>query len=380
MKIAILGTRGIPNNYGGFEQFAEYISVGLAELGHDVTVYNPHFHSYTGDSFKGVKIQRINSPEEKIGSIGNFIYDYRSLKHALAQNFDLIYEAGYGTASPSYFLLKDETVPVLTNMDGLEWKRSKWNFITKRLMRYFEKLAIQKSHYLIADNTGIQQYYKDYHNAESIYLPYGADAVYQFDVDVPAVYNLAQDSYLMLVARLEPENNITMILDGYVKSGTSYPFIVIGNHNNKYGAYLKDRYKSNDVRFLGGIYDKAKLDSLRCFAKAYFHGHSVGGTNPSLLEAMASRAFIFAHDNDFNKGVLEANAIYFSSSESLAAKITNIKALSNAHREGYLQGNVHKILNYYNWKRVIKLHEEVFTNILEGKKQIASSNHQKQLL
>lgn len=377
MRIAILGTRGIPNNYGGFEQFAEYISVGLAELGHEVTVYNPHFHPYTGSSFKGVKIQRIGSPEQTIGSMGNIIYDYRSLRHALTQNFDIIYEAGYGTASPSYFLLNDRSAPVLTNMDGLEWKRSKWNFITKRLMRHFEKLAIKKSHYLIADNIGIQQYYKDNHNIESIYLPYGADAVYEFNNDVPASYDLHPDKYFMLVARLEPENNVGMILDGYLGSGSSYPFMVIGNHNNKYGAYLKERYKNSNIRFAGGVYDKGKLDSLRCHAKAYFHGHSVGGTNPSLLEAMASRSFIFAHDNDFNKGVLEANAIYFSSSQQLAELIVNMETLSANHKERFLEGNLHKILNYYNWKRVIKLHEAVFADILAGRKKITRSVHPK---
>ncbi|PSL48934.1 glycosyltransferase involved in cell wall biosynthesis [Chitinophaga niastensis] len=366
MKIAILGTRGIPNNYGGFEQFAEYISVGLVELGHNVTVYNPHFHSYQEDTFKGVKIQKIKSPEQTIGSMGNFIYDYRSLKHALAQDFDLIYEAGYGTASPSYFLLKNSTVPVLTNMDGLEWKRSKWNFITRRLMRYFEKLAIKKSHYLIADNIGIQQYYKETFNADTIYLPYGADAVLAYDEQALTEFNLQMNDYFILIARLEPENNITMILDAYLDSGHPSPFIVIGNHQSKYGKYLQANYPHKNIRFLGGIYDKQKLDSLRYYSKAYMHGHSVGGTNPSLLEAMASDAFIFAHGNNFNKGVLDSNAIYFTSREQLAAALSDADELANKHKASFLLGNKDKINNNYNWNRVIKLHEEVFVDILEG--------------
>lgn len=366
MKIAILGTRGIPNNYGGFEQFAEYISVGLVALGHEVTVYNPHFHDYQEATFKGVKIQRINSPEQRVGAVGNFVYDYRSLKHALTQDFDIIYEAGYGTASPSYFLLKNSKVPVLTNMDGLEWKRSKWNMITRRLMRYFEKLAIKKSHYLIADNIGIQQYYKDSHNADTIYLPYGADAVDTYDEQILKEYNVTTNNYFILIARLEPENNITMILDGYLESGNSYPFLVIGNHLSKYGNFLKERYQGKNIRFVGGVYDKQKLDSLRCYSRAYMHGHSVGGTNPSLLEAMASNAFIFAHGNNFNKRVLDDNAIYFTSSSELGAAIANIEELAKTNKSTFLAGNNNKIKNYYNWERVIKLHEEVFVDVIAG--------------
>ena len=102
MKIAILGTRGIPNNYGGFEQFAEHLSIGLVQKGHDVTVYNPHFHPYNIPEFKGVTIIKIESPEKKLGSAGNFIYDYRCLKDAMYKKFDIIYEAGYATCSPFF--------------------------------------------------------------------------------------------------------------------------------------------------------------------------------------------------------------------------------------------------------------------------------------
>src|SRR5215216_3264604 len=124
MRIAILGTRGIPNNYGGFEQFAEYISIGLAKKGHDVTVYNPKFHPYKEAEFKGVNIIKVYSPEEKLGSVGNFIYDYNCLKDAKQRNFDVIYEAGYATCSPFFYLLKSKKSKLIINMDGIEWKRS----------------------------------------------------------------------------------------------------------------------------------------------------------------------------------------------------------------------------------------------------------------
>ena len=200
MKIAILGTRGIPNNYGGFEQFAEYISVGLVKKGHQVTVYNPHFHPYGEATFNGVSIIKINSPEDKIGAAGNFIYDYRCLKDAIRRDFDIIYEAGYGTCSPFFYLVRGHEARLITNMDGLEWKRSKWNYVTRQLMKYFEYLAVKKSHYLISDNLGIKEYYKNNFNKDSFYLAYGADPIDVPDIDVLNNYHLKKKDYLMLIA------------------------------------------------------------------------------------------------------------------------------------------------------------------------------------
>ena len=139
MKIAFVSTRGIPNNYGGFEQFAEYISVGLVARGHDVTVYSPHFHPYKESSYKGVKIKHIYSPEKWMGSsVGSFFYDFSSLRDALKnENFDIFYEAGYTSIIPAYiwFNIKNRKNPiVVTNMDGLEYKRSKFNPLVQKFI------------------------------------------------------------------------------------------------------------------------------------------------------------------------------------------------------------------------------------------------------
>jgi len=145
-----------------------------------------------------------------------------------------------------------------------------------------------------------------------------------------------------------------MILDGYLLSEhTNRPFIVIGNFNNKYGQYLMQKYKKTSVCFIGSIYDKIVLDSLRHYARIYFHGHSVGGTNPSLLEAMASQAFIAAHDNEFNRSVCESNAIYFSSKEDAA---TLIKVYESGHEDEILrfkQNNLNLIEAKYKWECII---------------------------
>lgn len=366
MRIAILGTRGIPNNYGGFEQFAQYISVGLTKKGHEVTVYNPHFHPYQEDTFNNVTIRRCYSPEHIMGASANFIYDYLCLKDALEQNFDIIYEAGYHSNAPSYYLMKGRKKPILiTNMDGLEWKRSKWNFVTRQFIKYLEKLAVKKSPYIIADNIGIQMYYKDKYNIEPFLIEYGADKVESFDPKDLQPLALTPQNYYLLISRLEPENNIEMILNGYIASKSKFPFIVIGNDKTKYGNELALKYSDTGVRFIGSIYDISILNNLRHFSLAYFHGHTVGGTNPSLLEAMASRCVIVAHNNIFNKSVLNGGGIYFKTEKDITAIINKNSFNNKEYRESLINTNLREVLLKYNWSTIIDQHEELFIKIMK---------------
>lgn len=371
MRIAILGTRGIPNNYGGFEQFAEFISVGLVKKGHDVTVYNPHYHSYDCNEFKGVKIIKVKNAEQRIGAAGNFLYDYRCLKDAAQRNFDIVYEAGYATCSPFFYTLKGTRTKLITNMDGIEWMRAKWSFFEKRLMKYLESLAVRRSHYIISDNPGIQHYYKEKFNKDSFFIPYGADLSLNPDKKDLERFNVKPANYFMLIARMEPENNIDIVLQAYKQSGRTEPFLVIGNHEIKYGRALHKKYNSGPIRFLGSIYNKKILDSLRHFCKAYLHGHSVGGTNPSLLEAMASSAFIIAHKNPFNASVLKSNALYFDTAESLCEIFGNINSHLSLYKRDFINSNKKEIDRNYRWQSIIDRHEEIFHDIVYEKATIA---------
>lgn len=367
MKIAILGTRGIPNSYGGFEQFAEYLSVGLVELGHSVTVYNVHFHEYDQPEFKGVEIRKIYSPEKQIGAVANFVYDYLCMKDALKQDFDIIYEAGYHSNAPSYYLLKKNSPIVITNMDGIEWKRSKWNYFTRQLIKKLEKIAVRKSDYLVSDNSAIQEYYKKEFGADSFYIAYGADIVEHFDEEMISPYNVTANNYFLLIARLEPENNIEMILDGYVLSADIRPLLIIGNAETKYGRFLQAKYHNNNIRFLGAIYNKEVLDNLRHYCALYFHGHSVGGTNPSLLEAMASETLIAAHDNVFNKSVLNINALYFVKDKDVASIIRNLNSWGEDEKKFFIANNKAQTINCYSWKSIVFQYENLFNEVLKKK-------------
>jgi glycosyltransferase involved in cell wall biosynthesis len=368
MKIAILGTRGIPGNYGGFEQFAEYLSVGLVKRGHDITVYNPSFHKYSDNEYCGVKIRKVFSPEKRIGASANFIYDYLCLKDALAGNFDIIYELGYHSNAPSYYLLKRQSPLVVTNMDGMEWQRQKWNPLTRRLIRRLEAMAVRKSDYLVADNPAIRDYYSAQYGVAPLYIPYGAAIVENFDESLLLPYRVSPRNYFLIIARLEPENNIEMVLDGFVSAQSNFPFVVVGNKDTKYGKYLQNLYKKDDVRFVGAIYDKSILDALRHFCGIYFHGHSVGGTNPSLLEAMAAQAFISAHNNPFNRVVLGDDALFFCNKENTASIIRNY-SLGYGRNNEFVSNNLGKIRLHYLWKDIIAKYEDLFEQLLAQKEK-----------
>lgn len=360
MKIAIIGTRGIPNHYGGFEQFAEYVSVGLVDRGHDVTVYNSHTHPYQENTFKGVKIIHCNDPEDKIGTAGQFIYDLNCILDSRKRNFDIILQLGY-TSSSVWSRLFPKKAVLTTNMDGLEWKRTKYSGKVQKFLQYAEKLAVKYSDHLISDSVGIQEYLKDNYGKNSTYIPYGSDVFENPDPEVLTEYDLSEFKYDLLIARLEPENSIEVILSGVSKAKLSRPFLVIGKHETKYGIYLKEKFKSfSQIRFLGAIYDQEKLNNLRYFSNIYFHGHTVGGTNPSLLEAMGSNALICANDNIFNKAILGADAKYFSVEDEVSEILKSIK------KSNYLQcveNNIKKIREEFSWDRIIDQYESYFMDI-----------------
>lgn len=366
MKIAILGTRGIPNNYGGFEQFAEYLSVGLAERGHDLYVYNSHNHVYQQSTWRSVNIIHCYDPEYKIGTAGQFVYDLNCIRDARKRKFDIIFQLGYTSSSVFGFLMPRKSI-VVTNMDGLEWKRTKYGKSTRTFLKYAEKLAVKKSDYLIADSLGIQKYLHEAYGAVSEYIPYGAHLFNAPNHGVPETYNLKAYGYDMLMARLEPENSIEMILDGVSRSLSARPFLVVGNYKTAFGSYLVEKYKNNrNILFAGGIYDIDVVNNLRFFSNLYFHGHTVGGTNPSLLEAMASQALIAAHNNDFNASILGKDAYYFRSVEEVTQIVDQVCKNETEHAK--LNANEKKIENLYTWKVICDQHEVFFQKLINAKK------------
>lgn len=365
LKIAILGTRGIPNYYGGYEQAASYLAPGLVEKGHEVTVYNSFNHPYRQKEWNGTRIIHQKDPEAKIGAAGQFIYDWNCLRHAQKENYDVILMMGYTSSSVWGKFYPKKTI-IISNMDGLEWKRSKYSKPVQQFLHYAERLAIKYSDHYIADSTAIQEYLRNKYMVEPAYIPYGAVIHDSADPDLLRSYRTAAHEYFLLVARLEPENNIEIILEGFYRSNSSLSFIVVGDTSkNDFGRKMKKRYGSNDrIFFAGAVFDAQILHTLRHFCRLYFHGHSVGGTNPSLLEAMASCAPIAAHDNPFNRAVTGDDAFYFSTIEDVANLVCNTAANTQM-----VANNLQKIKEQFNWHSVINQYEQFIMECCSKKKK-----------
>ncbi|HEX9511849.1 MAG TPA: DUF1972 domain-containing protein [Puia sp.] len=359
-RIAILGTRGIPNYYGGFEQLAEHLAPGLVKAGHEVTVYNSHNHPYQGKEWNGVEIRHCYDPEHLLGSAGQFIYDLNCLIDARKRNFDVILQLGY-TSSSIWGLLFPSSAMVVYNLDGLEWQRTKYSKLTRRFLLYAEKLAVRFSDCYIADSPVIQSYFQKKYGIESEYIAYGAELFQDTNEGMLREYGVSAGNYFLLMARMEPENNIETILDGFTESNTDKKILVVGNAVNKFGKYLQQKFRGDKrILFSGVIYDQQKIHNLKFFSRLYFHGHSTGGTNPSLLEAMASKALIAAHDNAFNRQVLGKDALYFSGPGDITALVDNIP--EGICRECMIRRNQERIRQEFNWPGIIAHYERYILN------------------
>jgi glycosyltransferase involved in cell wall biosynthesis len=356
LKIAILGTRGIPNHYGGFEHISEYVSVGLAKRGHEVSVYNSHNHPYTKDNWNGVNIIHSYDPEYLVGAAGQFVYDLNCIRDARKRDFDVILIMGY-TSSSVWGYLYPEQSAIITNMDGLEWKRSKYSKPVQKFLKYAEKLAVRHSQYYVSDSMVIKSYLARKYDINSRYIPYGADPYTEIEREQIAPAEALKENYFLLMARMEPENNIETILEGYNNSNSQKPFKVLGDTSNRFGKFITHKFQNDSrIQFKGSIFDTAKVRALQNNSYLYFHGHSVGGTNPSLLEAMASEALIAAHNNPFNQSVLSTDAFYFSNSGDVKQLIENVQR--QEVEKTMVSNNLHKIKHLFNWESVVDKYEE----------------------
>ncbi len=355
MKLAILGTRGIPARYGGFESFADHISVLLAEAGIDVTVYCPR-GSGTATQYHGVSLEYVSNP--KLGPATTILYDLACLWRA-RKGFDVVYMLGYGSALFCW-LPRLSASSVWINMDGLEWKRSKWSALAKFWLKSMEGIATRTATRLIVDAEEIGHDLRSRYpkSAPQTYIAYGAELQSIGHGQVRLVLDdlgLQSQAYFMVVARLEPENHVLEIVEGFIKSGARSPLIVVGDiaTGTEYvGRLLGLQAGNSNVRFVGSIYDRAKLDCLRIGALGYFHGHSVGGTNPALLEAMACGCFIVCHDNPFNREVADDAAVYFRSVHDVAEATNRISRMEPSALTAYKQRARERVRSRYSWERI----------------------------
>jgi glycosyltransferase involved in cell wall biosynthesis len=324
-RIAIIGTVGIPAKYGGFETLTEHLVENLS-LKYDFTVYcskNKYTKEERISNYKGAALKYIPLNANGIQSIP---YDTISILLAL-KNSDVLLVLGVAGAWILPFVRFFTNKKIIISIDGMEWKRDKWPLLAKLYLWWSEKIGIKFSHIDISDNESIQDYTALRYKTLSRVIEYGADHTLQVKPNRKDIrkYRFLKRDYAVKVCRIEPENNIHLVLEAF-KKHSKMKLIIVGNWNySKYGISLKENY--NDIKnilLLDPIYDQREIDLIRSNATLYIHGHSAGGTNPSLVEAMFLGLPVIAFDVSYNKTTTENKAVYFDSSENLISHLKTV--------------------------------------------------------
>lgn len=366
LRIAVIGSRGIPAHYGGFETFAEELAPRLVTRGHEVTVYGRR--GYTGEEareqWRGVRL--VHTPYLKVRALETLSHEFTSIVHSLMKPFDLYYFLGTRGA-PWYLLTKPTSRVAVVHTDGLEWQRRKWGTAGRAYLRWAEWLAASVSaDELVTDAQAMRAYYLDRYGRDSKQIPYGAPLL--ADVDAEALrrdWGLEPGGYDLVVCRLEPENNVDLIVREHLLSATASPLVIVGDapYEGAYHRALHELAAHDRVRFLGAVHDG--VDTLYAGCRAYLHGHEVGGLNPSLLRAMGAGRACLALDTPFNREALGEGALaqlWSRDPGSLGERLAALDADPDlVIAQG--QGNRVRAEQAFSWEQVADTHDRFFREV-----------------
>jgi glycosyltransferase involved in cell wall biosynthesis len=342
MHVLILGTRGIPSKHSGFETFAQDFALFLRSRDHEVTIYCQvrQDEAACEDSWNGIRRVLIPAGE---GSVGTMQFDWKAIRHSLHEH-GVVLTLGYNTGVFN-LLYRFNGMPNIMNMDGIEWKREKWSLPARIWFWLNEWAGARVANHLVADHPEIGRHLSRHTSSKKItVIPYGADSVTSAPVSLIQKYDLSSKRYYLLIARPEPENSILEIVRAYSLRRRGMPLVILGNYKHDGTRYQKTVLDAAgpEVTFLGAIFDRAIVRALRFHARGYFHGHRVGGTNPSLVESLGAGNAVIAHDNRFTRWVAGEGARYFRSSEDIAGILDSLSAdpvqlhfMEEASRERY---------------------------------------------
>lgn len=354
MHVLILGTRGIPSKHSGFETFAQDFALFLRSRNHEVTVYcqvdEGHAREDTWNGIRRVLIPAASS------SVGTMHFDWKAIRHSLRER-GVVLTLGYNTAVFNV-LHRFSGVPNIMNMDGIEWKREKWSRAARMWFWFNEWAGARAADHLVADHPEIGRHLSRHTKQKKItVIPYGADPVTSAPLNLIQKYDLSPKGYYLLIARPEPENSILEIVQAYSLQPRGMPLIILGKYSNEGTRYQNTVLAAAgpEIVFLGAIFDREIVRALRFHARAYFHGHRVGGTNPSLVESLGAGNAVIAHDNRFTRWVAGEGALYFRSVgdidgilQSLNADPAQLQAMEKASRKRYCESFTQdKILSAY---------------------------------
>lgn len=364
-SIRILGIRGIPAAHGGFETFAEKLAVYLTLRGWRVTVYcqEQGEGAVWHDVWQGV--DRIHIPVSAPGPRGTIIFDWKATLHA-ASSGEPCLTLGYNTAAFT-LLLRLKGIPNLINMDGIEWSRAKWGRFAKSWFWLNERAGCWLGTHLIADHPEIRAHLETRVSGKKITtIAYGADPVAEIDSSILERLGLSDVDFITVVARPEPENSLLEIVEAFSRRDRFVKLVVLGNYDSAVAYHRRVLgVASQEVMFVGAIYDKHVVETLRAASVLYVHGHQVGGTNPSLVESMAAGNAVIAHDNRFNRWVAGESALYFIDSDELSGLFDSVLT-DQARLERMRSGSLARFESEFTWSRILGQYEELVGRYVRG--------------
>lgn len=348
--ISIIGTVGVPGAYGGFETLAE----NLVRF-HEAENIESNLAVYCSSKDKTERPEQFLTAQLRYvpldaNGVQSIVYDMISMLRSVWRRDDTIIILGVSGALFLPIIRLVSRMKIITNIDGIEWRREKWSGVASKILKWSERSAVRFSHVVVTDNKAITEYVNRTYGVKSVTIPYGGDHALQAKADPSALEKLPE-SYALALCRIEPENNIDTILQAWTQ--LSSPLVFVGNWNKSaYGRELKARFSGHEhIHILDPVYEPRALKAIRSKANLYVHGHSAGGTNPSLVEMMHFNIAVAAHSCEFNKETTENMAVYFDDPQSL---IKTVEALdkSKMNSMGADMGRIARAR--YTWDTVAK--------------------------
>jgi len=370
MNIAILGMRGLPSTYSGFETFVGELAPRLVQRGHSVSIYcRKSLYDDRPEKYQEMRMYYLPSIENKYFS--TFSHSFLSLMHAAFRSVDviLVVNAANGIFGfiPRVFLKR-----CVLNVDGMEWLRPKWNAMGKWFFKFSARMGTKFYDAIVTDAEEMHRLYAKEFGIDSTYIAYGANIEYSSDPDVIYSYGLEPNSYYLIASRLVPDNNADVIIEGFIRSKSSKVLAIAGGADYKGNTIEqkfieKIRYLANDrVKFLGHVGDPRHVIELHCNAFAYIHGHQYGGINPALLKALGCGNLVLANNTPFNSEVLargEFGIIFEKNPDSIAEKIILVEK-NTVLREQLRMKARQRIMSTFTWDKITSQYIELFENIV----------------
>lgn len=365
MKIAFIGTRGIPACYSGFETFCEELSWRLAEQGHEVTVYNrSNYIDYKNPYYRGVRLIRL--PTVKHKHFDTLFHTFLSVSHAIFQKYDIVYFCIVGN-SPLTIIPRIFGQKVILNVDGADWEREKWKGFAKRYLRWSEKIATKIPHIVIADSRVIQERYKEIYKKETVFIPYGANIELNHNDDYLEKFGLEKNKYILFVGRLEPENQAHLLLKVFRTIKSDLKLAVVGDAPYA-GEYKKELHHLADDRvvFTGFVFGEG-YQQLSTHAYFYVLTSGVEGTRPVLLDQMAFGNCVLVRNSKANMEVIGNSGFAFDRQREIDDLKDKLEYLINHPEKVRLYGNKAqmRVRKEYDWDIITEKYKKLFTQLLE---------------